>query len=159
MQNESKPLTAFSTHYDVYQCRIKSFDLSGASGTLQKVMDYVLHMHFGYAYSYIDSIVIFSASSKQHPKHLNYVLSDLAIFGFSGKKCSFVSSEIKFLGYKIGRGKHSPDSDKILAIKQLKRLIIKKVVSSVLGIFFLYCFIFCITFYLSFVNGLNFISL
>ena len=136
MQEESKPLTAFSTHNGVYQWKVMPFGLSGASGTFQRVMDYVLRKHSDYAHSYIDDIIIFSESWEQHLKHLNLVLSDLEMLGFSVKlkKCSFASSEIKFLGHKIGGGKHSPDNDKVLAIKQLKRPVTKKDVKSVLGL-------------------------
>ena len=106
------------------------FSLSGLSNTIQKVMDHVLHKHSDYACSFTiyDDIIIFSESWEQHLKHLILLLSDLEMAGFSVKlkKCSFASSEIKFLGYKIGGGKHSSDNDKILAIKQLKRPVTEK---------------------------------
>ena len=65
--------------------------LSGASGTLKRVMDYVLRKHSDYTHSYIDDIIIFSESQEQHLKHLNSVLCDFEIFGFSVKlkECSF----------------------------------------------------------------------
>ena len=134
MQEESKPLTAFSTHNGVYQWKVMPFGLSGASGTFQRVMDYVLRKHSDYAHSYIDDIIIFSESWEQHLKHLNFVLSDLEMFGLSGKLkiSSFAPSETKFIEHKIGRGKHFPNNDKILPIKHLKRPVSKKDVKSVL---------------------------
>ena len=56
------------------------------------------------------------------------------MFGVKLKMCSFTSSEIKFLGHKIGREKHSPDSDETRAIKQLKRPVTKNDVRSILGL-------------------------
>lgn len=136
MEENSKPLTAFSTHNGTYQWRVMPFGLSGASGTFQRLMDSVLREHNDYAHAYIDDIIIFSESWDLHILHLNRVLDRLEQFGFSVKlkKCSFASKEIKFLGHNIGGGKHSPDSEKLSAIKQLKRPVTKKDVKSVLGL-------------------------
>ena len=48
------------------------------------------------------------------------------------------TSEIKFLGHKVGEEKHFPDNDTILAIKQLKRPVTKKDMKSVLGLISFY---------------------
>lgn len=136
MREGSKIFTAFSTHNGVYQWKVMPFGLAGASGTFQKSMNSVLRNHSRYAQAYIDDIVVFSKTWEEHLSHLHEVLVDLEKLGFSVrlKKCTFAAKEITFLGHKLGNGKHAPDDEKILAIKQLKRPTTKKEVRSVLGL-------------------------
>lgn len=136
MNEGSKALTAFSTHSGTYQWKVMPFGLSGAAGTFQKIMNQVLHKHGKYAHSYIDDIIIFSEIWCDHLCHVRAVLTDLEAFGFSIKlkKCTFASDEIKYLGHQIGGGKHSPQNDKVLAIRQLKKPTNKKEVRSILGL-------------------------
>ncbi|GFY04435.1 retrovirus-related Pol polyprotein from transposon 297 [Trichonephila clavipes] len=125
MDEESKPLTAFTTHNAVYQWKTMPFGLAGASGTFQREMNRILKSHSEYAQAYMDDVVIFS---KTFEEHLELVLTELEKLGFSVRldKCSFAAKKIKYLGHTIGGGKHGPDEDKILAIKRLIRPTTKK---------------------------------
>ncbi|GFU00925.1 retrovirus-related Pol polyprotein from transposon opus [Trichonephila clavipes] len=117
MDEESKPLTAFTTHNAVYQWKTM------ASGTFQREMNRILKSHSEYAQAYMDDVVIFSKTIEEHLVHLELVLAELEKLGFSVRldKCSFAAKRIKYLGHTIGGGKHGPDEDKILAIKRLIR--------------------------------------
>ncbi|GFU58197.1 retrovirus-related Pol polyprotein from transposon 17.6 [Trichonephila clavipes] len=136
MDEESKPLTAFTTHNAVYQWKTMPFGLAGASGTFQREMNRILKSHSEYAQAYMDDVVIFSKTFEEHLVHLELVLTELEKLGFSVRldKCSFAAKRIKYLGHTIGGGKHGPDEDKILAIKRLIRPTTKKEVRSVLGL-------------------------
>ncbi|GFU05895.1 retrovirus-related Pol polyprotein from transposon 17.6 [Trichonephila clavipes] len=136
MDEESKPLKAFTTHNAVYQWKTMPFGLAGASGTFQREMNRILKSHSEYAQAYMDDVVIFSKTFEEHLVHLELVLAELEKLGFSVKldKCSFVVKRIKYLGHTIGGDKHGPDEDKILAIKRLIRPTTKKEVRSVLGL-------------------------
>ncbi|GFV78046.1 retrovirus-related Pol polyprotein from transposon opus [Trichonephila clavipes] len=128
MDEESKPLTAFTTHNAVYQWKTVPFGLAGASGTFQREMNRILKSHSEYAQAYMHDVVIFSKTFEEHLVHLELVLAELEKLGFSVRldKCSFAAKRIKYLGHTIGGGKHGPDEDKILAIKRLLRLTTKK---------------------------------
>ncbi|GFV54387.1 retrovirus-related Pol polyprotein from transposon 17.6 [Trichonephila clavipes] len=141
MDEESKPLTAFTTHNAVYQWKTMPFGLAGASGTFQREMNRILKSHSEYAQAYMDDVVIFSKTFEEHLVHLELVLTELEKLGFSVRldKCSFAAKRIKYLGHTIGGGKHGPDEDKILAVKRLIRPTTKKEVRSVLGLMGFYC--------------------
>ncbi|GFT85886.1 retrovirus-related Pol polyprotein from transposon opus [Trichonephila clavipes] len=128
MDEESKPLTAFTTHNAVYQMKTMPFGLAGASGPFQREMNCILKSHSEYAQAYMDDVVIFSKTFEEHLVHLELVLTELEKLGFSVRldKCSFAAKRIKYLGHTIGGGKHGPDEDKILAIKRLIRPTTKK---------------------------------
>ncbi|GFX95427.1 retrovirus-related Pol polyprotein from transposon opus [Trichonephila clavipes] len=128
MDEESKPLTAFTTHNAVYQWKTMPFGLAGASGTFQREMNRILKSHSEYAQAYMDDVVIFSKTFEEHLVHLELVLAELEKLGISVRldKCSFAAKRIKYLGHTIGGGKHGPDEDKILAIKRLIRPTPKK---------------------------------
>ncbi|GFT09019.1 retrovirus-related Pol polyprotein from transposon 297 [Trichonephila clavipes] len=132
MDEESKPLTAFTTHNAVYQWKTMPFGLAGASGTFHCILKFrmnrILKFHSEYAQAYMDDVVIFSKTFEEHLVHLDLVLAELEKLGFSVRldKCSFVAKRIKYLGHTIGGGKHGPDEDKILAIKKLIKPTTKK---------------------------------
>ncbi|GFW49165.1 retrovirus-related Pol polyprotein from transposon opus [Trichonephila clavipes] len=65
MDEESKPLTAFTTHNAVYQWKTMPFGLAGASGTFQREMNRILKSHSEYAQAYMDDVVIFSKTFEE----------------------------------------------------------------------------------------------
>ncbi|GFV74274.1 retrovirus-related Pol polyprotein from transposon 297 [Trichonephila clavipes] len=83
MDEESKPLTAFTTHNAVYQWKTMPFGLAGASGIFQKEMNRILKSHSEYAQAYMDDVVIFSKTFEEHLVHLELVLAELEKLGFS----------------------------------------------------------------------------
>ncbi|GFV20318.1 retrovirus-related Pol polyprotein from transposon opus [Trichonephila clavipes] len=82
MDEESKPLTAFTTHNAVYQWKTMPFGLAGTSGTFQREMNRILKSHSEYAQAYMDD-VIFSKTFEEHLVHLELVLAELEKLGFS----------------------------------------------------------------------------
>ncbi|GFX27858.1 retrovirus-related Pol polyprotein from transposon 17.6 [Trichonephila clavipes] len=106
MNEESKPLTAFTTHNAVYQWKTMPFGLAGASGTFQREMNRILKSHSEYAQAYMDDVVIFSKTFEEHLVHLELVFAELEKLGFSVRldKCSFAAKRIKYLGHTIGEG-------------------------------------------------------
>ncbi|GFW80196.1 retrovirus-related Pol polyprotein from transposon 17.6 [Trichonephila clavipes] len=105
MDEESKPLTAFTSHSAVYQLITMPFGLSGASGTFQREMNRILKFHSEYAQAYMDDVVIFSKTFEEHLVHL-----ELEKLGFSVKldKCSFAAKRKKYLGHTMGEEISTP---------------------------------------------------
>ncbi|GFX79406.1 retrovirus-related Pol polyprotein from transposon opus [Trichonephila clavipes] len=66
IDEESKPLTAFTTHNAVYQWKTMPFGLAGASGTFQREINRILKSHSEYAQAYMDDVVIFSKTFEEH---------------------------------------------------------------------------------------------
>ncbi|XP_074301498.1 putative mitochondrial protein AtMg00860 [Silene latifolia] len=72
-----------------------------------------------FAVVYFDDILIYSKTTREHLNHLEQVFQILRGSKLFGKleKCTFLASEIKFLGYIISGREISVDQDKIDAIK------------------------------------------
>jgi hypothetical protein len=95
-----------------------------------------LAKHKDYAETYIDDVVIFSDDWHSHLRHVEAVMDTLDEGGFTLNlhKCSFAHPEVRFLGHLVGSGTHSPDPEKVEAIKNLLPPKTKKDVRSLLGL-------------------------
>ena len=65
-----RPLTAFITPSGVFQFRVMPFGLNGAPATFQRLMDRLLSGLEKFSAAYLDDVVIFSDSWKDHLEHL-----------------------------------------------------------------------------------------
>ena len=70
---------------------------------------------------FIDDIIIYSKTFKEHLKHIEEVLSRLASQGLYAKlsKCQFLMEEIEFLGHVVSKDGIKADPKKVIAIKKL----------------------------------------
>ncbi|GFT75533.1 retrovirus-related Pol polyprotein from transposon 17.6 [Nephila pilipes] len=136
MSSESKQVTSFVTHTGQYSFRVMPYGLKNAAATFQRTINQLLTQHRRYAEAYINDIIIFSSSWKDHLRHLEAALCSLNEANFTNKlqKSSFVEPQVKLLGHVAGSGKHSPDPEKVLAIKNLLPPKTNKDVGSLLGL-------------------------
>ena len=72
VDSKSRPLTAFTTPFGLYQFKVLPFGLHGAPATFQRLMDRVLAGQEGHAAS-IDDVVVWSRSWQEHLTHLRNV--------------------------------------------------------------------------------------
>ena len=128
--------TAFVTPSGKFEFTKMPFGLKGAPATFQRTMDSLLQNHRSYASAYIDDIVTFSSSWKEHLTHLRNVLQELREAGFTVKKrkCAFARQEVTFLGHVVGAGKTRPQQAKLEAIKNFRKPQKKKDIRSFLGL-------------------------
>lgn len=105
---EARPLTAFRTDNGLYQFRVMPFGLRNSPATFCRLVDEVFRGYVGqFVRVYLDDIVVFSKTNKDHLYHLHKVLERLAKFGLTcqPKKCKFGTRNINFLGHMIdGQG-------------------------------------------------------
>lgn len=84
VEEESRPLTVFSTPRGVYLFRVMPFGLKNAPATFMLLMDKVLS---GYWYTgefcqvYLDDILVFSKNFKEHLEHLARISKRLKLHG------------------------------------------------------------------------------
>ena len=71
---EDRIKTAFITPNGLFQYKVMPFGLNGAPSTFQRMMDRVLQGLEPFSADYIDDIVIFSGTLKDHIRHLREVL-------------------------------------------------------------------------------------
>uniref|UniRef100_A0A3Q1GC55 Gypsy retrotransposon integrase-like protein 1 n=1 Tax=Acanthochromis polyacanthus TaxID=80966 RepID=A0A3Q1GC55_9TELE len=136
LANSAKPLTAFRTPQGLFQFTKMPFGLHGAPATFQRLMNQVLAGMDTFAASYLDDVVIFSNSWKEHLSHLEMVLGKIKQAGLTinPKKCALVKQETQYLGYILGGGVIKPVQDKVEAIRARERPTTRKQVKSFLGL-------------------------
>ena len=115
--------TAFRTPLGAFEFLVLPFGLCNAPGGFVRMMDKVFPpwQHKTFLAVYIDDLLIFSKTMKDHVKHLRIVLSQLreSELYIKGSKCDFGASEVEYLGFKISRHGISSDPAKVEAIQRI----------------------------------------
>ena len=113
LAEEDRYKTAFNTPLGQFQWTVMPFGLCNAPSTFQTMMDTVLRdfIDEGFVVVYMDDICIYSSSPERHLRHLERVIARLGEQGLYCRphKCSFMKTELKFLGLLVGGGKRWVD--------------------------------------------------
>ncbi|GBG88366.1 hypothetical protein CBR_g47065 [Chara braunii] len=112
--------TAFLTRYGLYEFVVMPFGLCNGPGTFQHAMNRIFHDYFDkFVIVYLDDILIFSTTVKEHVAHLDKVLSLLRQhkFKINGEKCEFGRTGILYLGHEISAEGLKPDDAKVASIR------------------------------------------
>ncbi|GJT11453.1 putative reverse transcriptase domain-containing protein [Tanacetum coccineum] len=111
---------AFRTRYGHYEFQVMSFGLTNAPAVFIDLMNRVCKPYLDkFVIVFIDDILIYSKSKKEHEEHLRQILKLLKKEELYAKfsKCEFWISRVQFLGHVIDcRGIHV-DPAKIESIK------------------------------------------
>jgi hypothetical protein len=100
------PKTAFSTHYGLYEFLVMSFGLTNAPAYFIYLMNSAFMTELDkFVVVFIDDILIYSKSEKEHAKHIRIVLQCLRDHKLYAKfsKCEFWLKSLKFLGHPFPR--------------------------------------------------------
>src|ERR1700742_1131999 len=122
MANESKELTGFRCHRGLFQFKRLPFGYRNGPSVFQRVMQGVLSPYLWiFALVYIDDIVAFSKTFKDHLKHVDLVLKAITKSGItlSPSKCHLGYQSLQLLGQRVSRLGLSTHKEKIDAINQL----------------------------------------
>lgn len=86
----SQAKTAFLTPWWLYKFVHVPFGLSGTTATFQRLMGRLLAPHQEFMAAYIDDVVVYSGSWKEHLQPLNAILQELQSVGLMAnpKKCT-----------------------------------------------------------------------
>ena len=105
MAKESKQYTAFTVgSLGIYEFLQMPFGLCNAPATFQRLMQNCLgELNLTYALVYLDDVVVFSDTEKEHLKRLRAVLECFQEHGLKLKpsKCNFFQTEISYLGHQV----------------------------------------------------------
>ena len=120
---DSRAKTAFVMPFGKYEFVMVPFGLAQAPAYFQLLMNQVLKA-LPFAMTYLDDIIIFSNSEKEHLLHLEEVFRQLRKAGLKMKqaKCDFFKSQIHYLGHLISEDGISPLLDKLDSIKNMPAL-------------------------------------
>nr|CAN62036.1 hypothetical protein VITISV_019703 [Vitis vinifera] len=116
-----EPKTTCVTRYGSYEFLVMPFGLTNAPATFCTLMNKIFHPYLDkFVVVYLDDIVIYSNTLKEHEEHLRKVFKILRHNKLYVKKekCSFAKKEVSFLGHRIRDGKLMMDDSKVKAIQE-----------------------------------------
>jgi hypothetical protein len=122
IREEDKEKTAFKTKDGLYEFNVLPPGLKNAPPSFQRIMNsVVVNGNSSYCLVYLDDIIIFSKTFKEHLQHVEHILASLHRYKFqlNPAKCAFFLNEMDYLGHHINSNGLSPLDDKIKAILQL----------------------------------------
>ena len=106
---EDIPKTAIITPFGLFEFVRMPFGLKNAGMTFQRFMDQ-LFSSLGFAFVYLDDILVASEDEASHLVHLQQTFSILRSNGLvlNKSKCQFLQKEVEYLGHKISAAGISP---------------------------------------------------
>ncbi|KAD7479605.1 hypothetical protein E3N88_02741 [Mikania micrantha] len=116
VKEEDVPKTAFRTRYGHYEFVVMPFGLTNAPAAFMDLMNRVCRpMLDKSVIVFIDDILIFSRTEKDHSQHLREMLMTLRRERLYAKfsKCAFWLREVQFLGHVVNSSGISVDPSKI----------------------------------------------
>nr|GEZ70226.1 putative reverse transcriptase domain-containing protein [Tanacetum cinerariifolium] len=120
VREEDIPKTAFRTRYGHYEFQVMPFGLTNAPAIFMDLMNQVCKPYLDkFVIVFIDDILIYSKSKKEHEEHLTLILELLKKEEWYAKfsKCEFWIPKVQFLGHVIDRKGIRVDPAKIESIK------------------------------------------
>ena len=136
MKTREKWKTIFRTRYEHYEYTIMSFELINASTICQEMINDALREHLNvFVIAYLDDILIYFKTLKEHEQHVKVVLRCLKQrqLLFKLEKCEFHKFEVKFLRFVIRTREIRMNLTKIKVVEDWPRPINVKEVQAFLG--------------------------
>lgn len=137
VREEDRKKTAFSTPLGHYEFTRMPFGLKNAPATFQRLINSVLREYINQiCVVYLDDILIFSSSLKEHVISVQKVLDKLREHNLKIQinKCNFFAKETEYLGHVLTTEGVKPNNKKIEAIQKLQLPETTKQIKSFLGI-------------------------
>ncbi|KAA6407317.1 MAG: Concanavalin A-like lectin glucanase [Lasallia pustulata] len=113
--------TAFRTRFGLFEYLAMPFGLTNAPATFQAFIDKALGEFLDITcVVYLDDILIFSKNESDHEEHVRQVLAALRRYDLHLKisKCSFNTTEVDFLGFRINTEGIFMDPERIRAVEE-----------------------------------------
>ncbi|GBG76590.1 hypothetical protein CBR_g22469 [Chara braunii] len=120
MAEEDVHKTAFKTRYGTYKYLVMPFGLCNAPGTFQTEMHRIFRPHLDkFMVVYLDDILVFSKTTREHAEHLAQVLQSLrdSQYKINREKSSFGVPFVIYLGHVISGDGLAPVAAKVAAIQ------------------------------------------
>ena len=121
LKDSAKPKSAFVlSSLGKYQFNRVPFGLAQAPAYFQKLINDVLK-GCNFAMGYLDDIIIYSRSEKEHLEHLEEIFTGLKTAGLKLKleKCCFFKKHIQYLGHLISADGIQPLPEKLESIAKM----------------------------------------
>lgn len=136
IEPESTAWAAFRTRYGSFEPVVLPFGLCNGPATFQRYINTVLMDCLdNFCSAYVDDVLIFSKTKKEHRQHIRIVLQKLRDAGLQVdvRKCEFEVTRTTFLGFVISDKGIQVDPVKTAIIRDWKPPSTKREVQSFLG--------------------------
>jgi hypothetical protein len=136
LDEKSKNYTGFATQTGLWRWKVLPMGLRCSPAIYQRFMDHVLgDSKWKFAMVYIDDIIIYSKTWREHLEHIKIVMGKLQEWGVIIKpnKCEFGVDKIDFLGFVVSKNGVEVNKEKTNAITNLPVPKDKKAVQRFLG--------------------------
>ena len=135
IKESDKDKTAFCTSFGKFRFLRMPFGLMNAPSTFQRMMQKVLEGQENYSSPYIEDVLIYSRTWKEHVEHIRQVLGKLKEHGLTAKptKCVWGASRLEYLGFVVGVGKVAVPEARVKVLREFKKPKTKKDMRSFLG--------------------------
>jgi len=137
IREEDRQKTAFTVNNTKYEFNVVPFGLQSSPTFFARVVNNVLYDLLGdRCMAYLDDIVIYTKTKEEHLQVLERVLNRLVEHGIKLKlsKCTFCTTELKFLGFRLTNQGMTMDPEKVKAISDMPMPKNKKETQSLLGV-------------------------
>lgn len=104
LDDDAKPLTTFKTHEGLFRFIRTPFGLMNAPATFQRAIDIILsRVKWTFVLVYLDDVIIFSQTIREHFTHVKTVLRILYEAGVTLKlpKCFFFQTSVSYLDHVV----------------------------------------------------------
>jgi len=122
LEEDSRDLTSFRTPSGLYRFTRLPMGLKTASGVFCRYLDNILgSLRYEDVLSYLDDVLIASATFERHISSLDKVLTKMSEAGLTlgVKKTILAESETKFLGHVVDENGLRPDPKKLQAVRDM----------------------------------------
>ncbi|CAM2708521.1 unnamed protein product [Rotaria socialis] len=121
---KDRPKTAFSTRDQHYQFTVLPQGVTNGPPAFQRIVSQILGpTRWKYSLAYLDDVIIYSTTFKEHLIHLNDILNRLnyANFRLNVTKCQIARTSIDYLGHHIEHRSIRPNADNIRALLETQQ--------------------------------------
>ena len=121
LSEESKHLTAFTTHSGKFQWNVLPFGIGIGVQTFSFVINKAIGHCSDFAANYLDDIIVFSRTAEEHMSHLEAIFEALQVADLKIKvsKCEFFKKHVAYLGFLIGETGIRYDRSNVEAINKI----------------------------------------
>lgn len=124
LNSESRPLTAFSTDFGMFQWTVLPFGINVAPASFTRMMTLAFSgLAPNKAFIYMDDIIIIGFSEQNHLDNIRDIFDTCRRYNLriNPNKCDFFRHEVNFLGHKCTSNGLLPDPSKINSITNYPR--------------------------------------
>nr|VZI46665.1 unnamed protein product [Spirometra erinaceieuropaei] len=120
VEPSDRPKTAFILPQGLFEFETMPFGLCNAAATFQRLMQSVLaHLYPHSCLIYLDDVIVFGRTARQHNTNLAAVLSALRDAGLrlNPQKCKFLCQKVTFLGHEVSPHGIQASQEKVEAVR------------------------------------------